>query len=104
MPTLHDAELCPDRRLIEVTGTEAIAFLQGLVTNDLRRLDQDDGLIWAALLTPQGKYLADFLIARSGGRLLIDLPEALAKAHFDGPLLPPLASRRNAVFMTLWQH
>ena len=79
MPAPHDAELCPNRRLIEVTGTEAIGFLQGLVTNDLRRLGQDDGLIWAALLTPQGKYLADFLIARSGGRLLIDLPEALAE-------------------------
>lgn len=55
------------RSIIAVTGAEAEAFLQGLVTNDTRRL-ASDGIVWAALLTPQGKYLADFfLVARPDG-------------------------------------
>jgi len=46
------------RKVFEITGTEAEHFLQGLVTNDLARLDQ--GIVYTAMLTPQGKYLADF--------------------------------------------
>ena len=55
------------RSIITVGGADAEAFLQGLVTNDLRHLSQH-GIIWTALLTPQGKYLADFfLVSRPEG-------------------------------------
>ncbi|TNC52080.1 folate-binding protein YgfZ [Rubellimicrobium rubrum] len=64
------------RTIIEVTGQDREDFLQGLVTNDLRRLK--DGLVYAALLTPQGKYLADFFIKGEDGRILIDVDERLA--------------------------
>ncbi|HMO07143.1 MAG TPA: folate-binding protein [Paracoccaceae bacterium] len=67
-----------DRRIVTVTGSQALDFLQGLVTNDLRPLAQADGIRWCALLTPQGKYLADFFVVRSGGTLLLDLPGSLA--------------------------
>ena len=62
-----------NRRLLRLTGPDTAEFLQGLVTNDVRRAP-----VWAALLTPQGKYLADFLIVPDGERLLIDVDEALA--------------------------
>ncbi len=58
-------EAALDRVLWTVTGPDALTFLQGLVSNDVRPLGLGPGLIWAALLTPQGKYLADFLIART---------------------------------------
>ncbi|WP_210528049.1 CAF17-like 4Fe-4S cluster assembly/insertion protein YgfZ [Rubellimicrobium arenae] len=64
------------RAVIEVTGEDRESFLQGLVTNDLRRLK--DGLVYAALLTPQGKYLADFIMKGDDGRILIDVDERLA--------------------------
>lgn len=70
----------PDRRIVTVTGSQAIDFLQGLVTNDLRPLATADGIRWCALLTPQGKYLADFFVLRTGGALFLDLPAALAEA------------------------
>lgn len=58
---------------------DALGFLQGLVSNDLRPLETGPGLVWCALLTPQGKYLADFFVARlADGRLLIDIAETLA--------------------------
>lgn len=74
-------EAATDRRVVTVEGAEALTFLQGLVSNDVLRLGKGPGLVWAALLTPQGKYLADFLIARlADGTLLLDLPETVADA------------------------
>jgi folate-binding protein YgfZ len=67
------------RRLVTLTGADALTFLQGLVSNDVRQLDKP-GIVYAALLTPQGKYLADFFLVHTAGALLLDLPEGLADA------------------------
>ncbi|SIS88141.1 CAF17-like 4Fe-4S cluster assembly/insertion protein YgfZ [Paracoccus saliphilus] len=56
------------RQIIRITGEDRVDFLQGLVTNDVTRAP-----CWAALLTPQGKYLADFLIVPQDDALLIDV-------------------------------
>lgn len=66
----------PTRRILRLTGTDNETFLQGLVSNDIRRLR--DGLVYAALLTPQGKYLADFFLAPDGDAILLDVAEPLA--------------------------
>jgi folate-binding protein YgfZ len=63
-----------------VTGKDTIDFLQGLTSNDLRPLAKGPGIVWTALLTPQGKYLADFFVVAQDGAVLLDLPEALADA------------------------
>ncbi|MBC7478981.1 MAG: folate-binding protein YgfZ [Pseudorhodobacter sp.] len=67
-----------DRRVVRLTGKDALTFLQGLVSNDVLPLAKGPGLVWTALLTPQGKYLADFFVAANGTDLLLDLPEAMA--------------------------
>ncbi|MBB94069.1 MAG: folate-binding protein YgfZ [Rhodobacteraceae bacterium] len=66
----------PSRRVLSFTGSDADHFLQGLITNDLTRLE--DGLLYAAVLTPQGKYLADFFLLRRGDAILMDVADALA--------------------------
>ena len=58
------------RKVLRIGGADRVQFLQGLVTNDLGRLK--DGLVWAAILTPQGKYLADFFLADEGAAILLD--------------------------------
>jgi folate-binding protein YgfZ len=68
--TAHLA-LLPDRGVIEVAGQDRVAFLQGLVSNDVA-LVAPGVAVWAALLTPQGKWLADFFILADGERLLLD--------------------------------
>lgn len=68
-----------DRAVIALEGGEARNFLQGLVTNDLARLAPGTGL-YAALLTPQGKILFDFLIAEGDGALLLDCTADRAEA------------------------
>ena len=57
MPVAH----LEDRAVIAVTGPEARPFLQGLITNDIERLEPGKG-VYAALLTPQGKILFDFFL------------------------------------------
>ncbi|MFU8898285.1 MAG: YgfZ/GcvT domain-containing protein [Roseinatronobacter sp.] len=65
------------RAIIQVSGADPAKFLQGLVSNDLGRLARD-GIVYAALLTPQGKYLADFFLVAHEGSILIDVAEPLA--------------------------
>ena len=57
-------------------GEDVRAFLNGLVTNDVT----GDLPAWAALLTPQGKVIADFLVWADGADLLLDCEAALAEA------------------------
>lgn len=65
----------PDRALLRVTGPDRLKFLQGLVTNDINRLEAS-GILYAALLTPQGKYLTDFFLVAEPEGVLIDAPAA----------------------------
>ena len=58
------------RRLIHVTGEEALSFLQGLLTCDVRPAF-DGKAVYGALLTPQGKFLHElFLMPWEGGIVL----------------------------------
>jgi tRNA-modifying protein YgfZ len=62
----------PARSVIEVAGDDRVAFLQGLVSNDVAGAAPGRA-VWAALLTPQGKWLADFFVFSDGARLLLDV-------------------------------
>lgn len=64
-----------DRAVLEAGGEDRVAFLQGLVSNDVTKAAPERAL-YAALLTPQGKYLHDFFIAATGGTLLLDAEAA----------------------------
>jgi folate-binding protein YgfZ len=70
----------PGRAVIELAGEDRVGFLQGLVSNDVAEAAPGRA-VWTALLTPQGKYLADFFIfadgiLTDGGRLLLDAERA----------------------------
>ncbi len=69
--------ILPERAVLEVTGEDRIAFLQGLVSNDVT-LAHPGQAVWAALLTPQGKWLADFFIFADAERLLLEVEAAQA--------------------------
>jgi folate-binding protein YgfZ len=72
-------ETAEDRTVWTLTGKDALTFLQGLVSNDLRPLERYPGIVWTALLSPQGKYLADFFVVKHpDGPLLIDIATTLA--------------------------
>ena len=60
-----------DRALVRLSGEDVRGFLQGLVTNDLAALETGRPL-WAALLSPQGKALFDFILWADGDDVLVD--------------------------------
>ena len=64
------------RTLLRLTGPDARDFLQGLITNDVNKADQ--GLVYAALLTPQGKFIADFFVAAQDGGFILDVASDVA--------------------------
>ena len=61
----------PERGVISVEGDDRVAFLQGLVSNDIEAVSLGRA-VWAALLTPQGKWLADFFVFADANALLLD--------------------------------
>jgi tRNA-modifying protein YgfZ len=65
----------PDRGVLVIAGKDRVAFLQGLVSNDVSDVAPGRA-VWAALLTAQGKWLADFFILAGGERLLLDCEHA----------------------------
>jgi tRNA-modifying protein YgfZ len=77
------AALLPDRGVVKVTGESARNFLHGLLTADILNL-QPAAARFCALLTPQGKIIADFIVteapAADGGGFFLDVPRALAAA------------------------
>jgi tRNA-modifying protein YgfZ len=77
------AALLPDRGVVKVSGDSARTFLNVLVTCDMGRVSPDSAR-FGALLTPQGKIVADFIVAEAsaedGGGFFLDCPRALAPA------------------------
>src|SRR5271157_5201138 len=75
------AALLEDRGVVRVSGDDAVSFLQGLLTNDVEKLQPGEAC-YAGLLTPQGKILFDMIvvsIARdSGAAFLLDCAAAQA--------------------------
>jgi len=63
-----------DRALVRISGDDARVFMQGLVTSDVT----GPLPVWAGLLTPQGKYLFDFIVWDDGEDLLLDCEEEAA--------------------------
>ena len=52
-----------DRGVLYINGKDAKEFLQNIITNDMDKVD-DNFSCFASLLSPQGKYLFDFMIIK----------------------------------------
>ncbi len=76
------AAILNERAILRITGADARKFLENIITNDVDSLGSDQAR-FAALLTPQGKIVADFFVIgaseEDGGGFLIDTPRALAE-------------------------
>jgi tRNA-modifying protein YgfZ len=74
--------LLTDRAVIRIAGEDAVRFLNGIVTSEVATLTPGAAR-FTALLTPQGKIIADFFVVavagEEGGGFVIDAPRALAE-------------------------
>jgi folate-binding protein YgfZ len=90
------AAILPDRGVVKVAAEDARGFLHGLVSADILNLTPGAAR-FCALLSPQGKIFADFLVteapAEDGGGFFLDVPRALAKPLTDKLNLYKLRSR-----------
>ena len=73
------AEKTPNARcIIRISGKDNRSFLQGLITNDIHKIDH--GLVYAALLSAQGKFQYDFFLFADGEDVMMDIDQEMAAA------------------------
>jgi folate-binding protein YgfZ len=63
--------ILPDRGILAIAGPDRRAFLQGLVSNDVEKVGRERA-VYAAFLTPQGKYLHDFIMIEHDEAIWLD--------------------------------
>ena len=68
---IQNVYILEDRGILYVNGLDAKDFLQNLITNDIHKVS-DNYSCFASLLTPQGKYLYDFLVVKHKSGYFID--------------------------------
>ena len=93
------AALLPDRGVVKVAGDDARKFLNGLITSDIAKMTPARAG-FAALLTPQGKMIVDFLLAEAPpadrGGFFLDCPRVETTSPGDGILV----SAKNITWVT----
>ena len=70
-----------DRAIIYINGTDAKDFLQNLISNDINKVS-DDSSCFASLLTPQGKFLYEFIIVKHKFGYFLDCEKSQSKEIF----------------------
>lgn len=59
------------RSILEISGSDAKNFLQGLITNDINKVS-DSALLYSAMLNAQGRFLYDFFIFTKDDKIFLD--------------------------------
>lgn len=67
-----------DRKVLRIAGADHVSFLEGLVSNSVARVAE--GPVYAAMLSPQGKYLFDFIMSAGKDSILLDVRSNRAAA------------------------
>jgi len=79
---MSNIEFIESRSILRIEGDDHRSFLQGIITQDIEQLSPEQAIA-SALLTPQGKILADFFLIESSDAILLDchtdIVEALGK-------------------------
>jgi len=93
-----------NRQVFRLSGEGVVDWLSGLTTNEI-----GESTSFAALLTPQGKIIADFFIYREGDALLLDTAakfgEALHKRLRMYRLRAPIEIEETSLFVTaIWDN
>ena len=61
-----------DRAILYINGPDAKDFLQNLISNDINKVS-DSSSCFASLLTPQGKFLYEFIVVKHKSGYFIDV-------------------------------
>ena len=89
---LEKIYILEDRGILYINGEDCFEFLQNLITNDLKKVSEDNSC-FASLLTPQGKYLFDFIIVKHKEGYFIDCEKKIIDELFNKLNLYKLRSK-----------
>ena len=89
---INSACILEDRGILFIQGTDTKEFLQNLITNDINKVDENNSC-FASLLTPQGKYLFDFLLVKHKNGYFIDCEKKQVDALFKQLIVYKLRSK-----------
>ena len=89
---INNIYILEDRGILFVSGMDSFEFLQNLITNDLKKIT-DENSCFASLLTPQGKYLFDFIIVKHKNGFFIDCEKKILDGLFNKLELYKLRSK-----------
>ena len=70
-----------DRAILYISGVEAKDFLQNLISNDIDKVT-DSSSCFASLLTPQGKFLYEFIVVKHKSGFFIDCEKSQSEEIF----------------------
>jgi folate-binding protein YgfZ len=91
-----------NRTIIEIQGADREAFLQGIITQDTKRLEEEY-ILYSLMLSPQGKFQFDFFIIWNGDSWLIDIDATRAHAFVQRLQLFKLHSDVSININNDWQ-
>ena len=81
-----------DRAILYINGEDAKDFLQNLISNDIRKVS-DTNSCFTSLLTPQGKFLFEFILIKHKSGFLIDCEKSQVDRLFKQFTLYKLRSK-----------
>ena len=89
---IKNVYILDDRAILYITGEDANEFLQNLISNDINKVS-DVNTCFSSLLSPQGKFLYEFLIVKHKSGYLLDCEKAQAEELFKQLSLYKLRSK-----------
>ena len=89
---IEDIYTLENRGIIYISGSDTKKFLQNIVSNNIEKIN-DKTSIFSSLLTPQGKYLFDFIITKHKNGFFLDCQKSQAKELFKKLILYKLRSK-----------
>ena len=78
---INNVYILEDRGILYINGADAKEFLQNLISNDISKVTEDNSC-FASLLTPQGKFLFAFIIAKHKSGYFLDCEKSQIEALF----------------------
>ena len=77
----NNVYILEDRAILYINGLDAKDFLQNLISNDINKVT-DNSSCFASLLTPQGKFLYEFIVVKHKSGYFIDCEKSQSEEIF----------------------